>query len=767
MATTRSRSLSGSGFLTLVGISAVLFFLSLLPTELIPEIPVDIDFKPYFLPLTLVALLPVGQPTLAIALGVALGEGLRDLMEGYEVDDPIGFVAYIVGFTIAGYVIGVRPLNRVVLFAGAVACAAVQGAMEASSFLIFGEEGLGVAAMTALGNTLTHGVVMGGIPLLFLVPALHGRFERHLGFAPKGTPEPRRSLEQIAVATAHRERGGAAAPAPGALATVEDLWLRYPGTESPALRGVSLALRAGEILGVLGPAGAGKTTLCLALAGVAPRDTGGEVIGRLRVDGSDPGAAAPSDIAGKVGLVGEDATAQITQVRPLEEVAHALMNRGRAREVAYRTAHRMLELLGLPVDLHGRRSWELSEGEQRLVVLAAALAPGPRLLLLDGVVDGLDAPGRERLRQVLEEGREGRAVLLVENDPELLLDLVDRVLVMQEGAVLREGPTAEVLSDAALLEQIDFALPLRAKVARAVGASAPVLDYDALHPAATHAHRALHQTAPTGVPVLDIRTLSYSYGEDERPALEHVSLSVAAGEILAVLGSHGAGKSTLGRIVAGLLAPSTGEILLDGRRTADMRLSDRLGTVGLALTNPDQSISERTVREEIALPLRRAGETREAALEHAAAVAQRVGLDVAVLDGDPAALSIAERKLVAIAAALARTPRMLVLDEPMTMLDGSGRRRLLTLLRRLMAEGTAVLILDHQSTLAGDIADRVVLLRAGHILAGGSRFDMLGAPGWSQLAEAGVAPPPAARAAGALGSKCLDANELLAAPGRA
>ena len=163
----------GSRFIVLVGITAVLFFLSLVPTEAIPEIPVDIDFKPYFIPFTLVALLPVGRPTLAVALGVALGEGLRDLMEGYEIDDPIGFFGYLFGFVAAGYVMGARPLSPIVIVIGSIVGAAIQGFIEASAFLIFGEESLPVALATATGNTITHGVVMGAIPAVFLVRSLH------------------------------------------------------------------------------------------------------------------------------------------------------------------------------------------------------------------------------------------------------------------------------------------------------------------------------------------------------------------------------------------------------------------------------------------------------------------------------------------------------------------------------------------------------------------------------------------------------------------
>jgi hypothetical protein len=321
--------ISGSRFIVLVGITAVLFFLSLVPTEVIPEIPVDIDFKPYFIPLTLVALLPIGRPTVAIALGVALGEGLRDLMEGYEIDDPIGFFGYLFGFVAAGYAMGARPLNPLMIAFGSIVCAAVQGFIEASAFLIFGEQSFPVALITAIGNTITHGVIMGAIPAISLVRSLHGRFERFLGFAPKGAPQPRQRLRDLV----QQERAQGVSRAESekserALVDVSGLGFRYPGCEQPALLGVDLTIREGEVLALLGPSGAGKTTLCYCLAGVAPRDTGGEIIGTIAVDGHDPQVESSVTVASYMSIVTENAAAQLTQMRPVDEVAAALMNRG-------------------------------------------------------------------------------------------------------------------------------------------------------------------------------------------------------------------------------------------------------------------------------------------------------------------------------------------------------------------------------------------------------------------------------------------------------
>lgn len=163
---------------------AVLFFFGLLIFERIPEIPVDIDFKPFFIPFMFLALLPKGLPTLAIPLGAAVGESIGDIIEGYEVDDVFGFFGYFVGFAIAGLIINGRPLKWGRVAMACIVGALVQAVIEASAFMLFGEEGLSVALFSALGNTITHGIILGAIITIPLVRALHGRLERLLGYTP-------------------------------------------------------------------------------------------------------------------------------------------------------------------------------------------------------------------------------------------------------------------------------------------------------------------------------------------------------------------------------------------------------------------------------------------------------------------------------------------------------------------------------------------------------------------------------------------------------
>jgi hypothetical protein len=155
------------------------------------EIPVDIDFKPFFIPLVFAVLLPNGWPVAAVALGSVLGEAIRDFFEGYGPDDIPGLVGFFVSFYMAGYLIGNNPLNKTRIFLVATFVGAFQAAFEAVVFLLFGDAGVWVALWSWAGNSVTHGIIMGAIPTIWLIPKFHGRIERYLGFPPRGKGKSR------------------------------------------------------------------------------------------------------------------------------------------------------------------------------------------------------------------------------------------------------------------------------------------------------------------------------------------------------------------------------------------------------------------------------------------------------------------------------------------------------------------------------------------------------------------------------------------------
>lgn len=237
---------------------------------------------------------------------------------------------------------------------------------------------------------------------------------------------------------------------------VDDFSFSYPATAAPVLDGITLTVDAGEMIGLVGPPGSGKTTLCMALAGLVPSVTGGTVSGTVAVAGDSP-----------VGIVFDDPGGQLTQLRVLSEVADPLRTRGAARDDAEREARRLLARVGLNgEDVPRRWVWELSEGQQVLLALAATLATRPQVLVLDAVMGHLDAAGRDEVLRVVREETQDRTIVLVEQDVALLADVVARLIVLADGKVIADSSPAEILADDNLRSVADLDAPVPLQTAR-------------------------------------------------------------------------------------------------------------------------------------------------------------------------------------------------------------------------------------------------------------------------------------------------------------
>lgn len=563
------------------------------------------------------------------------------------------------------------------------------------------------------------------------------------------------------------------------------LELYYPEHTAPAFDALDVDLGRGEVLGVVGPMGAGKTSLCMTLAGLVPRTTGGTSDGELDVAGLDTRSAAIGEVARQVSLVFEDYASQLTQITVLAEVMAPLLNHGSSVAQARSRAWELLGELGLAhLDVEHKRTWELSGGQQQRVAIAAALASEPELLILDNVTGLLDPAGKEDIRRLMRELAGRMTLVVVEDDVDLLVGTADQLLVLRDGRVWAQGPAATLLRDVALLEQAQVEPPTVVQVARAADLRSDPLTVDELatasDPITDTAAPAGAAMPPTAGPVapgrawaVDLTGADYRY-RDGTAALRDVSLRVPPGQVHAVVGGNGAGKSTLLRMLCGLLRPSSGRLLIHGHDTSGSSPAELARRVGTALQNPDEQITERTVREEISFPLRQRKTRRTGwfrretvysdtdiaeAVERARALA---GIPHEVLESDPTRLSRGHRKLVAIASALVLDPAVLVLDEPRVSLDAPARAALRHLLHRLRDRGTAVVLVEHDLDLVAETAEEITMLAAGRVLASGSPQEVFSAGNADLLSRASLLPPRAARIAAQLGVEAYSVAELAA-----
>ena len=450
-----------------------------------------------------------------------------------------------------------------------------------------------------------------------------------------------------------------------ALAIVERLTFSYPDGDRPAVHDVSLELREGEVVALLGPSGSGKSTLLRALAGLVPHFHGGRFAGRVVVGGRDTRRTRPAELAGTVATVFQDPEDQVVMASAENEVAFGLENVGAPPAEIWPRVEEALEAVDAP-HLAGRRLAELSGGELQRVCLASALALRPRVLLVDEPTSQLDDDGAAAFLTAAEAV--GAAVVLSEQRVGRALELADRVLFMDGGRVLLDAPRAEALEW------------LRANRPRYAGP-----------------HRLAAPEAGTGprTSLCRVRDVSFAYRTGV-PVLDGVALDVARGEIVAIEGPNGSGKTTLAKLAAGLLTPARGTI-------------ERTGRAGYLSQDPGRYLVREHALDEVALAV--GGDRARARV----ALAQ-VGLEWAA-DRHPRDLSSGERERLALAAVAVSEPDLLVLDEPTRGVDPDRRAELWAWLAEYAAAGRAVLVATHDRGLP---AHRRMSLAAAEALAVGA-----------------------------------------------
>ncbi len=497
----------------------------------------------------------------------------------------------------------------------------------------------------------------------------------------------------------------------------EQFTYTYPGASEPAISDVTLTIDDGAFALVAGASGAGKSTLLRSLNGLAPHFTGGRVEGRLSVAGRDPVAEGPQVLSRVVGFVFQDPEAQFVLDRVEDEIAFALENSAVPPAEMRARVEEALQLLDL-TRLRDRPLETLSGGEKQRVAIAAALVFQPRVLVLDEPTSQLDPQSADDVLQALLRLNNdlGLTIVLAEHRLERILAYVDQIIYLPgPGGAVLSGPPRRVLPDMPLIPPVVALgkalhwdpLPLTVAEGRRFAAS-----LNAPLDAPDDAHRSKERQAAKDGDRLVVRDLCFSYGDV--PALQGVDLSVAPGELTALMGRNGSGKTTLLRCIVGLLRPQRGEITVAGESLLGRKTAQICRTVGYLPQDPGDLLFADTVAEELDITLRNHGLQGQAPIQPAVLMA-RLGLD-GLADRYPRDLSVGQRQRVALGAITVTSPQILLLDEPTRGLDYRAKEKLAQLLLEWLAGGVSVLLATHDVELAAQVADRIALLDQGRIV---------------------------------------------------
>ena len=465
---------------------------------------------------------------------------------------------------------------------------------------------------------------------------------------------------------------------------------RHAGRKNAALSDVDLDIAPGERVLVLGPSGSGKSTLMGGLAGLLGGAEEGEATGTLTVDG-----VAPAEARGRVGLLMQDPEAQVVLARVGDDVAFGMENLGVAREEIWPRVENSLEAVGLSVPLD-HSTTELSGGQKQRLALASILAMGPGLLLLDEPTANLDPSGVAEVRAAVEKVVEhtGATMVVVEHRVDVWASLVDRVIVVADGAIAADGPLDEVLAQQGdALRERGIWLP-GDDVAAEVGPAPEV------PPASSEA-----------APIARVTDLTIGY-DASAPVRSGIDLTIERGVSTCIVGANGAGKSTFALTLAGLLPPLEGTVEVetsDGTAGDPHEWSSKqlLGRMSMVFQEPEYQFLAATVAEELAIGPRAAGMTDEEIAPLVDEHLEALGL-TKLARANPMTLSGGEKRRLSVATALISAPELLILDEPTFGQDRGTWLGLVRLLRAALERGVTLVSITHDPAFVAAMGQRVV-----------------------------------------------------------
>jgi energy-coupling factor transport system ATP-binding protein len=523
--------------------------------------------------------------------------------------------------------------------------------------------------------------------------------------------------------------------------STENLYYTYAGQKEYALKNINLEIKQGDFTLIAGPTGCGKSTLALCLSGLIPQVVGGEMKGKVVVDGKDTRNYEVYQMAQYVGLVFQNAENQLCSLNIEDEIAFGPENLGLSRTEIENRVNSALNATSLN-DLRHKYTFSLSGGQKHRTVIASSLSMLPKILVLDEPFSELDPAGCKEVLQTLKKLNEELdiTVVLIEHKLEQVLGFTKNVVLLKEGEIIANGTNSEVFKERKLEDWLELRIPETLKLSYELvkkGLLAkPALNLEefkaSMPPAwASNLPRTSNvisfnrqeKKGDSQNALIKVEGLYYAYS-DGTVALKDINLQIFPSEFIAVLGGNGAGKTTLALQMSGQLKPTRGKIYIDGKDTAKGKIADLAGTVGYTFQNPDCQLFCRTVNDEIAFGPKQLHLSKQDVERRVKDTLQMMHLEQ-YKDRDPHTLSRGQKIGVAVASVLAMKPKVLILDEPTLGQDFIRISSLIKMLKSMNAQGLAVVVITHDVNIAAEYAKRVVIMDEGRILMDGEPHEVL------------------------------------------
>ena len=466
---------------------------------------------------------------------------------------------------------------------------------------------------------------------------------------------------------------------------IKDVSFSYGGKDVKALNQVSLHIGKGECVLLVGLSGCGKTTLTRLLNGLVPSFYEGKLSGEVLIEGKPVSEYKDGSLSQKVGSVFQNPRSQFFNVDTTGEIAFGCENIGISHEQILERVSKAsydLEMGGLM----NRDIFSLSGGEKQLVAIASVYAMNPDIYVMDEPSANLDMEVTERLKKIITLlKRQGKTIIIAEHRIAYLRDLVDRVVYMKNGSIIREYSRKAFL---ALSDSECKKIGFRAVFPERLSIKSP------------------DRICPTEVLLTENLAVSYSKQE---PLIASISTTAHAGEVIGIIGRNGQGKSTFAKCVCGLLKEAAGKIIVNG---SPLSLKQRAGKIYLVMQEPGYQLFADSVEKELRVSFEH--KKSEADKERAEQLLEQLGLSEKK-ERHPLSLSGGEKQRLSVAAALMQAAHIFFLDEPTSGLDLENMNRVSALLSDLRSEGKTVFVITHDYEFLLNTCDRVLWLDHGTI----------------------------------------------------
>ena len=519
----------------------------------------------------------------------------------------------------------------------------------------------------------------------------------------------------------------------------ENFGFQYTAQAEPTLYEINLQIHKGEKILIAGPSGCGKSTLAHCINGLVPNSYPGKITGSLTVGGKNAQELGLFGLSKIVGTVLQDSDSQFIGLTVAEDIAFALENDCVPTGEMHDQVEQIAELVDVKRVLN-HAPHEISGGQKQRVGLGGVMVSDVDVLLFDEPLANLDpATGKQAIVLIDEiQKRTGCAVIIIEHRLEdVLYRPVDRVVLMGDGRIVYDGSPDELLCRN-LLQERGIREPLYVTALKYAGVTLTpdmrpsylpelklsdeqkeqVLSWFARQPAV--------ERKPEQEVLLRAENIDFTY-EGGHHALRGISAVIHKGEMLSIVGTNGAGKSTFSKVICGFEKPQSGVLELNGQDLGTLSIKERADHIGYVMQNPNQMISKTQIYDEVALGLRNRGVAEEEIRPRVEQTLKICGL-YPFRNWPVSALSYGQKKRVTIASILVLKPEMILLDEPTAGQDLKHYTEIMDFLSELNRQGVTVVLITHDMHLMLEYTPRAIVFHAGQVIADMSAAQVLNSP---------------------------------------